>query len=74
MLIFKVLELTLTLTQQMRDKSNKTIEFRAGKTDKNFTERNKVQYDTNYAGCSVSRLNGLFLFFDLLLMGRWYGQ
>jgi len=49
MLIFKVLELTLTLTQQMRDKSNKTIEFRVGKTDKNFTERNKVQYGTNYA-------------------------
>ena len=38
MLIFSVLERNLTLTQQMQDKSNKTMEFRAGKADKNFTE------------------------------------
>jgi hypothetical protein len=32
-----MLEEYLTSTQQIQDKSNKTIEFIIGKTDKNFT-------------------------------------
>src|SRR5450759_4529779 len=44
MLIFSVLEHNLTLTQQMRDKSSKTMEFKAGKADKNFTEERLTSY------------------------------
>jgi len=39
MLIFSVLEQNLTLTQQMQNKSNNTIEFRAGKAEK-ISQRN----------------------------------
>ena len=49
MLIFSVLEQNLTLTQQMQNKSNNTIEFRAGKADKNFTEERL----TSYTGLTV---------------------
>ena len=49
MLIFSVLEQNLALTQQMQDKSNKTIEFRAGKADKYFTEERL----TSYTGLTV---------------------
>jgi hypothetical protein len=49
MLIFSVLERNLTHAQQMQDKSNKTIEFREGKADKNFTEKRL----TSYTGLTV---------------------
>jgi len=44
MLIFSVLEQKLTFTQQMQDKSNKTIEFKSGKAVKNFTEERLTSY------------------------------
>ena len=44
MLIFSVLEQNIILTQQVLDKSNKTIEFRAGKADKNLTEERLMSY------------------------------
>jgi|WetSurMetagenome_2_1015567.scaffolds.fasta_scaffold931934_1 hypothetical protein len=44
MLIFSVLECNLTPTQQMQDKSNKIMEFREGKADKNFTEERLTSY------------------------------
>ena len=37
MLIFSSLQQNLTYTQQMQNKDNKTIKFKAGKADKNFT-------------------------------------
>ena len=43
-LIISVLEHNLTITLQMKDKSNKTMEFRAGKADKNFTEERLTSY------------------------------
>lgn len=52
MLIFRVLKPKQAFTQQMQNKSNKTMEFTAGKADKNFTEERL----TNYAGLtSVSQ-------------------
>ena len=44
MLIFSVLEQNIILKQQVLDKSNKTIEFRAGKADKNLTEERLMSY------------------------------
>jgi len=49
MFIFNVLKQKLTLTQQMQNKSNKTMEFKAGKADKNFTEERL----TNYTGLTI---------------------
>ena len=49
MLIFSVLEHNLTLNQPMQNKSNNTIEFRAGKADKNFLEERL----TSYTGLTV---------------------
>jgi len=48
-LIFSVLEQNQTLTQQMRHKGNKIMEFKAWKADKNFTE----ELLTGYTGLTV---------------------
>ena len=49
MLIFSMLQQKQTLTQQMQDKSNRIIEFKAGKAEKNFTEERL----TSYTGLAV---------------------
>jgi len=38
MFVFRLLQQKQTITQQMQNKSNKTMEFKSGKTNKNFTE------------------------------------
>jgi len=43
-LIFSSLQQINTHTQQMQDKDNKTIKFKAGKADKNFTEERLTSY------------------------------
>jgi hypothetical protein len=49
MFIYRVLKQKRTLTQQMQHKSNKNIEFRVGKANKNFTEERL----TSHAGLTV---------------------
>ena len=42
--IFSVLEQNLTLVQQMQNKNNQTLEFRAGKANKKFIEERLTSY------------------------------
>jgi len=42
--IFRLLQQKQIITQQMQNKSNKTMEFKAGKADKDFTEERLINY------------------------------
>jgi len=59
MLIFSSLQQNLTYTQQMQNKDNKTIKFKAGKADKNFTEERLTGYTGLTAVSSYMEAYGL---------------